>query len=106
MQHPRDAGLRFQPARDFERALLVPFEPDPHRAQAAQHLVDVVRPGAAAHRDEGVVQPLPACLVGRDGAEQHVGMAGRVFRRRVDRDVDAEVERAGNRAASPRCCPS
>src|SRR5690349_14818647 len=62
VQDARDALLRFQPARDIERALLMMRKAHAHGAQAPQHLVDVVRAGAAAHRDEGLVQARPAGL--------------------------------------------
>ena len=48
----------------------------------------------------------PGRLVGRDRAEHQVGMAADIFGAGLDREIDALLQRAGNRAASPRCCPS
>ncbi len=62
IEHLGDPVLLFQPARDLERALLVPLQPDAHRAQAAQHLVDVVGSGAAAERVEGLRTVFPSRL--------------------------------------------
>src|SRR5690606_10334234 len=96
-----DARLRFQPCGEVERARLVAPQPQTNRGKTGRDLVDVVGPCTAAKRADTFQQPWPAGFVCRYSAEQHVGMTGRIFCRRVDRDVDAVVERAKEQRRRP-----
>ena len=53
MQHARDLGPRFEPARDPQAGLVVMGEPHAHRAQAAQTEIDVVGTDAEPERVHG-----------------------------------------------------
>ena len=95
VQHARHAWLAFQPARRC-RARSAGAAPAARPSCAGR-----AAPGRRrrARRSSPSVMKVSCsfsqqAVVGRDGAEQHVGMAGRIFRRGVDRDVDAMVERA------------
>ena len=94
VEHARDFRPGLQPARHGERILLVPLQPHRQCAQPAQREIDIVGAGAVAeiggHRAHRQVH----LLVGDDRAEHHVGVADDVFGRRVDRDIDAVLERA------------
>ena len=107
MQNPRDArpGL---PASARCRARSSGAVRAARPSSAGRAAPGRRRPGPAQQPSVMKVscEPLPAGRIGRNRAEQHVGMPGRVFRRRMDRYVDADGRAAGNRAASPRCCPS
>jgi hypothetical protein len=88
MEHAGDFGSLSEPARDLQSRLMVLRQPHAHGAQPAQAEIDVVRTGAEAERMHGIAQTLPRGLVGRYGAEHHVGMAADIFGGGLDRQVD------------------
>ena len=90
-----------QPAGEDQPVLLMLAEPHGQGAQAAEREIDVVRPAIGAEIGGGLADPGPQLLPGRDGAHHHVGMADDVFRRRLDRNVDAVLERLVEDAGAP-----
>ncbi len=94
MQHPGHLRPRRQPARHLQPGLLLVRQPHPHGAQAAQGQPAIVRAGILAQPARAGVQRVPVRgAVHRDAADQDVGVPGRVFGRRLDRDIDAVPER-------------
>ncbi len=72
----------------------VPFDAQVERAQAAQHQEAVERAGHRPHRVLQEAQALRDRVVRGDGhAQDRVGVAGEVLRRRVEHDVGAEGQR-------------
>jgi hypothetical protein len=77
------------------------LKPHAHGAQAAKGHVTVVGSGANSHHREGLPQRRPGCLIGRNRSDQDIGMAGRIFGRGVNRNVDTMVERLEEQRCRP-----
>src|SRR5215472_7611695 len=93
MQDAQHLRPRFEPARDGQSRLLMPFEPYRQSAQTPQSEIGVVGtfalPGVA-HR---ALEPRHSCRICGHGAEHDVGVAADIFRAGLDYHVDAMVER-------------
>ena len=101
MEHARDFRPLGEPARHLHSRLMVMREPHAHGAQSAQAEIDVVGADAESHRVYRIGEPLPGCLVCRDGAEHHVGMAADILGAGLDREIDALFERTEIERARP-----
>ncbi len=78
-----------QPAGQRKRLPLGFAQPQLHAAHPAQRQKDIFRAGGDRHQVGRLVELFEPRLVGRHETEQEVGMAGQVFRARLDRHVDA-----------------
>jgi hypothetical protein len=94
VQHARNFRPLRQPARHLQTRLLLLRQPHAHRAHAAQGQPAIVRAGILTEPARARVQPVPVRVaVHRDGADQDVRMAGRIFGRGLDRHINAVTER-------------
>ena len=94
VQHTRHFGPGLQPSRHFERGLFLLRQPHAHGTQPTQGQPAIIRAGILSQPAGSREQRLPVRLgIHRDAADQDIRMPGRIFRRCLDRDVDAVLER-------------
>ncbi|MNI26097.1 hypothetical protein D3C73_797810 [compost metagenome] len=84
MQHTRHIVAPFQPLRESKRAFLMMLQTNTHGPQTTQDHVGIIRRTADTHEDAGLFQLRPPLGIGGHRAHHDVGMARRVFRRRMD----------------------
>ncbi len=94
MQHLLHLRAPAQPVRHLDRRVHLLCEPHAHRAHAAQRQPAIVRTGILSQPARRRMQPFPVLgRVHRDAADQNVRVPSRIFRRRLDRHIDAVFER-------------
>ena len=90
-----------EPPGDNQGVLLMLFQADAQRAQAAQAEITLFGARAAAHRIGGDLHFLEKFGAHGDDAEHRVRMADDILRRRVDRQIDAEIQRPEKERGGP-----
>ena len=94
MQHARHLRPPRQPVRDLDPGIHLRRQPHAHRAHAAQRQPHIVRAGILPQPARRREQRLPVRVaVHRDRADQNVRVPRWIFRRRLDRHIDAVGER-------------
>ena len=101
MQHVLHLGPRGQPVRHGESLALGLAQAQLQRAQTAQRQENILRSRAHGEEVERLAQPRPPGGIGGDEAEQEVGMAGEIFRSRLDGEIDAAFMRRKEQRRRP-----
>src|ERR1700733_1677020 len=85
----QDLWTAAQPFRQRQPLTLRLSEPELHGAQTAEGKEDVLGAGRNGHEMDALMKALEPCRIGRDEAEQKIGVAGEIFGAGLDRPVGA-----------------